>query len=202
MSTKIFTDRRSVNFFDPSKKVDKETFDKIIETAALAPSAFNLQPWRIIAVQSDEAKDKLMPLAFNQPKVKEASHTLILVGDRAGYESDNPTWEALAGMVGKEGADQAMGMAANLYGTSDERKVKFAESNAGLLAMSIMYAAQAFGVDSHAMSGVDFEGLKKEYGLKESEDVVMLITLGYFDSSKELYPRAFRKTGDDLVKVL
>ena len=92
------------------------------------------------------------------------------------------------------------GMAYNLYGTSEENKLKFAESNAGLLAMSIMYAAKTLGVDSHAMSGMDFEGVRKEFGLEENKTVVMLICLGHLDESKTLYPRAYRRGYDEIVK--
>ena len=97
------------------------------------------------------------------------------------------------------GAKQA---AAFLYGSSEERKIKFAESNAGLLAMSIMIAAKDKGVDSHPLSGIDFDGIHKEFGLKESESVVMLISLGYFDSSKQLYPRRPRRLFEDITTII
>ena len=50
--------RRAVNFFDPTKPVDDETLKNIIETAALAPSGFNLQPWQLIVLRTPK---KLSP---------------------------------------------------------------------------------------------------------------------------------------------
>jgi putative NAD(P)H nitroreductase len=97
------------------------------------------------------------------------------------------------------GAKQA---ATFLYGSSEERKLKFAESNAGLLAMSLMIAAKDKEVDSHPMSGIDFDGIHKEFGLKESETVVMLISLGYFDASKQLYPRRPRRLYEDITTII
>ncbi|GAF01902.1 nitroreductase family protein [Saccharicrinis fermentans] len=97
------------------------------------------------------------------------------------------------------GAKQA---AAFLYGSSEKRKVKFAESNASLLAMSQMIAAKNKGVDSHPMSGIDFEGIQKEFGLKESENLVMVISLGYFDASKQLYPRKPRRLFEDITTIV
>ena len=49
----IFEQRRSVNFFDKEKTIDNDLLKKIINTAILAPSAYNLQPWRLIAVETD-----------------------------------------------------------------------------------------------------------------------------------------------------
>ena len=198
----IYENRRSVNNFDPTKGLSNELLKKIIDQAVLAPSGFNLQPWRIIAVESQESKEKLLGLANNQPKIMEAPVTLILVGDKAGYEASNPAWAELESMVGKEGTDGAKGAAAFLYGSSEERKIKFAESNTGLLAMSIMYAAEFHGVHSHAMSGIDFSGIKEGFGLAAEEEVVMLIALGYHDDSKELYPRRKRRGYDEIVTVL
>lgn len=201
MLKKVYEERRSVNSFDTSKELSQTLLKEIIDLGVMAPSAFNLQPWRLIAVSSDDAKEKLLPLAFNQPKVKDAPVTLIIVADKEGYSASNPEWSLLKDMAGEEQAKGAMDMAAGLYGTSEERKLKFAESNAGLLAMSLMYAAKSMGVDSHPMSGMDFDGIHKAFDLKESETVVMLIALGYHDTTQALYPRRPRKGFDDIVEL-
>ncbi len=201
---KLFEERRSVNSFNPDKKFDRETLKKIIEMATLAPSAYNLQPWRIIVAESDEAKEKLMKLAFNQPKVKEAAYTLIIAGNKDGWKESNPVWEEMLQSVGgnTEMVNGAKQSAAYLYGSDEIRKVKFAESNASLLAMSIMIAAKEFGIDSHPMSGMDFDGVHKEFGLAEHESLVMLITLGYRDESKDLYPRRPRLDFEKITTII
>jgi nitroreductase len=199
----VFEERRSVNFFNKQKGLDDEILQNIINLASLAPSAFNLQPWEIIAVKSDEAKKRLYPVASNQPKILEAPVTLMIIGDRAGSEKSNPVWSDMEQMIGnKEAFEQTQGYAYALYGSTPERRIKFAESNAGLLAAAIMYAAKYFGVDSHPMSGVDFEGIKKEFQLGAEKEVVMLIALGYFDDTKTLYPRRYRKSFKEMVQVI
>jgi nitroreductase len=201
---KLFEERRSVNSFNPDKKFDRETLKKIIEMATLTPSAYNLQPWRIIVAESDEAKEKLMKLAFNQPKVKEAAYTLIIAGNKDGWKESNPVWEEMLQSVGgnTEMVNGAKQSAAYLYGSDEIRKIKFADSNASLLAMSIMLAAKEFGIDSHPMSGMDFDGIHKEFGLAEHESLVMLITLGYRDESKDLYPRRPRLDFEKITTII
>lgn len=194
-------ERRSVNFFDKGKNIDEALLEKIIDLGVTAPSAFNLQPWDIIAVSSSQAKERLLKVSSNQPKITEAPVSLIILGDRDGYKEGNPVWGQLEAAVGKEGVTGMKQMAAGLYGSTEERKVKFAESNAGLLSMSIMYAAKHYGVDSHAMSGIDFEGIKKEFSVEGNKEVVMVICLGYFDESNQLFPKAPRRTYKDLVKT-
>jgi len=191
----LIIERRSVNFFDKTKQIDDSLLKEIVNLGVNAPSAFNLQPWRIIAVKSDENKQKLCALSNNQPKVLEASATLIIIGNKDGYSNNNPVWDEMFKSLGgnQQMVDGAKQAAAYLYGSSEERKLKFAESNAGLLAMAIMYAAKTLGVDSHPMSGIDFDGIHKQFDLNNDEVVVMTICLGYFDASKQLFPSRPRR---------
>ncbi len=198
--TNIFEERRAVRFFDKNADLPPERLKAIIDLAVLAPSAFNLQPWEIIAVRSAEAKQLLADNAGGQQKILDAPVTLILIGNREGYDLSNPVWEEARGIFKEEaGFNAAVQSARSLYGTSPERKIKFAESNAGLLAMSIMYAAAYLGVDSHPMSGIDFDGIKKAFNIGEGKAVVMLISLGYIDPDHPLALRRPRRQYDDIV---
>ena len=205
MDTKtLFSERRSATFFNKDKQIEDQLLNDIINLALEAPSAFNLQPWRIIVVKSEVSKKKLFNLSNQQDKVLEAPATLIIIGNKEGYADSNPVWTEMLQSVGGDekmvnGAKEA---AAFLYGSSDERKLKFAESNAGLLSMAIMITAKEYGVDSHPMSGIDFDGIHKEFSLKEEESAVMTIGLGYYDTTKELYPRRPRRLFDEIATIV
>lgn len=97
---KIFKERRSINFFDTEKELKDEVLKDIINLAVTAPSGFNLQPWQVIAVKSKEAKENLYRLSSNQPKVLEAPVTLIIVGDKNGYDPSNPIWDEFLNILG------------------------------------------------------------------------------------------------------
>lgn len=200
----LLKERRSVNYFDKSKPLSIDLVKKIVDLGVMAPSAFNLQPWRIILVTNPDSKQKLYELANNQDKVLEAPVTAILVGNKEGYDSQNPVWEEMLKSVGgREGiVDGAKQAAKFLYGSTEERKLKFAESNTGLLGMSLMVAAQEYGVHSHPMSGLDFDGIHKAFSLFSEEEVVMAISFGYVDTTKELYPRRPRRGFDEIVSVV
>lgn len=205
METKaLFNERRSVNYFNKDKNIEESRIKEIINLAVLAPSAFNLQPWRILVVKSEENKKRLFDLANRQEKILEAPVTLIIIGNKEGYADTNPVWEEMLQSVGgnRKMVDGAKQAAAFLYGSNNERKLKFAESNAGLLAMSIMIAAKEFGVDAHPMSGIDFDGIHKKFNLKKSESVVMTICMGYYDKSKQLYPRRPRRLFEDISTII
>ncbi|HBG70813.1 MAG: nitroreductase [Bacteroidetes bacterium GWF2_43_63] len=200
---KMIQERRSVNNFDPTRKLDNETLKKIVDLAVHAPSAYNLQPWRIIVVQSDEAKEKFWNLAYKQPKIKDAAVNLLIVGNKNGWDKENPVWDEMLKTVGGnvEAVEGAQKGTAYSYGSTEERRIAFAQANAGLLSMSIMYAASTLGIDSHPMNGYDYDGVHKEFGLAEHEMPVMNICLGFFDQSKTLNPRRPRRGFEEITKV-
>ncbi|HPF00291.1 MAG TPA: nitroreductase family protein [Bacteroidales bacterium] len=200
----MIQNRRSVNHFDAARKLDNETIRQIINLAVNAPSANNLQPWRIIVIESEAAKEKLWNIAFKQQKVKDAAVNVLVVGNKNGWDKNNPVWDEMLQTVGgnKDIVEASQKGAAMGNGSTEERRIAFAQSNSGLLAMSIMYAASALGVDSHPMNGFDYAAVQKEFGLAEHEMPVMNICLGYFDQSKTLHPRRPRRGFDEIAKVL
>ena len=194
--------RRSVKYFDKDKYVDLDTIKKIINLATYSPSAFNLQPWSIIAVRSEEAKKRLYKLADEQGKILKASTTLIMIGDRTGFEEYNPVWKRVEDKLGSEKKEIILKANRKLYGETEEKRIKFGELNTGLLAMSIMYSASYYGVDSHPVGGIDAKGIKEEFNIEGNKHVVMLICLGHFNKEKTMKPRKHRKKFEDFVEVV
>src|SRR4051794_22380441 len=72
--------RRATCKFDPARPLSDELLKRILHLATLAPSGFNLQPWRFIAVRDERNRQRLRSCAFNQPKVSEAPLVLIVLG--------------------------------------------------------------------------------------------------------------------------
>ncbi len=69
--------RHAVKAYDPTKKVAEEDVQKILEAARLAPTSSGLQPFRIIVVESQELKEKMVAGALNPEVMKECSHLLV-----------------------------------------------------------------------------------------------------------------------------
>ena len=52
--------RRSIRAYSPDP-VPREDLDEILRVTSLAPSAFNLQPWRFVVVETPEARKRWPP---------------------------------------------------------------------------------------------------------------------------------------------
>lgn len=191
--------RRSVNYFNKDKELDLRIVKQVITESFQAPSAYNLQPWRIILVKSENSKKLLHGIAFNQDKILEAPITLIIVADKEGYEAHNSAWNESFETRGVEATNNVISSARGLYGKTESTKLKFAESHGGLLSMNLMSLFKAYGIDTHPMSGMKFDELKEKFKLKDTEEPVMLIAVGYRDDNKNLTTRRARKTYEEVV---
>ena len=58
----LIRERTSVNHFDPSKTVSEAEIREIISDAVQAPSSYNIQHWRFVAVTDPEKKKQLEEL--------------------------------------------------------------------------------------------------------------------------------------------
>jgi nitroreductase len=201
----VMNSRRAVNFFDPDKDVPDETLKAMIQTAAKAPSSFNLQPWSLIILREQEEKTRLQSLAWNQPKVSEAPVTLIVLADRDGWKEghrfvEKNFQEMIKAKAMTEDQRQWFADARNsLYGGTEEKQLAFACKNAGFFAMALMLAAKNLGLDTHPMDGFDHDAVRKEFNIPDNYWIPLLLAVGYFKKDMELVPPKWRKTVEEIV---
>ncbi|MCL7988245.1 NAD(P)H-dependent oxidoreductase [Sphingobacterium sp. lm-10] len=69
--------RHACKAYDPTKKIQKEDLEQILEAARLAPSSSGLQPFKLIVVEDQNLKDQIAPSAFNPECARECSHILV-----------------------------------------------------------------------------------------------------------------------------
>ena len=81
--------RQSIRKYLP-KTVSRETIDKCIEAARLAPSACNSQPWKFIVVDNPDKTSELANAAFSGiysmcTFVKKASVIIVVITEKSSY---------------------------------------------------------------------------------------------------------------------
>ncbi|WP_028530591.1 nitroreductase family protein [Paenibacillus sp. HW567] len=177
----VIQERRSVRSYDPEIKISREELTEILRQATLAPSAANLQPWRFLVIDSPELKQKLLPIAFNQQQVVEASAVIAVLGDLECYQ-----WaEKIYGMAvdadympaetAKSFVERYTGMYSNMSPEAIHQKVY---TDGGLVSMQLMLVARAKGYDTVPMGGYDQARLVEAFDIPEKYTPVMLIAIG------------------------
>ena len=56
----VIKGRKSVKYFDPNVKIEREEIIEMLNEANIAPSSCNLQPWRYIVVDTPEGKEEVI----------------------------------------------------------------------------------------------------------------------------------------------
>lgn len=85
----ILEQRRSVRHYDPHYTVESETLAALIEGASQSPNGNNIQATRYLVIDDPKLKSLLLPIAFHQQQVVEASVLIVVLGDYQAFEKEN-----------------------------------------------------------------------------------------------------------------
>lgn len=192
--------RISANKFDTSKSLSEDEIKDLVAYATHAPSAYNIQHWRFVAVTKPEEKERLKAVSYNQQKVVDAAVTFIVLGDLRGHEKLGEILKPFveSGRMSQEMADGWVQSTAHVYGSNAQFARDEAIRGASLAAMTLMLAAEAKGLVSGPMIGFDPEGLKQAFGISDQYVPVMLLTVGY--SAPGNWPRKPRLSVDEVLQ--
>ena len=175
----LIEQRISANRFDDSHSLADAEIARLVQLATRAPTAYNLQNWRFIAVRTPAAKARLRALAQDQAKVQEAAVCFIVCGVLADPEAlaERLQPSVDAGFMPSAMAQGWLQAAQQQYASAQAVRDEALRS-ASFGAMTLMHAAQAMGLASCAMTGFDAEGVTSSFGLAREEVPVMLVTVG------------------------
>lgn len=194
--------RISANSYDIDRPLSDRQIADLIDLATHAPSAFNLQNWRFLAVRSAEAKARLLPLAWGQQKVVDAAVTFIVCGTLNPHETLSAalTPTLTAGIIDQSVFDMWVSAAHGMYADNPQLQRDEAIRSGSLAAMTLMLAAKGQGLVSTPMIGFDQPAVAAEFGLADTEIPVMLVTVGYPGAIN--WPHKPRKQVEDVLEFV
>jgi nitroreductase / dihydropteridine reductase len=76
--TQALNRRYATKQYQKNTPIAEELLETILEAWRLAPSSFGLDPIRFIVVNDQVTKDLLLPHAYNQPQISDASTVIVL----------------------------------------------------------------------------------------------------------------------------
>jgi nitroreductase len=179
----IVKERRSVRNYDENFKISKEELSEMISEASLAPSSANMQPWRVVVVDTPEGKEKLRPLVrFNTLQNDTSSAMLLIFGDTDSYLNVEEIYNTAVeqGKMPAEVRDSQVKTILSMYPTlPKEVQIEVAKIDSSLFAMQLMLVARAHGYDTNPMAGFEVDQVGKAFDLDEERYVpVMIISIG------------------------
>ncbi|HUI33872.1 MAG: nitroreductase family protein [Dysgonamonadaceae bacterium] len=153
----LVSSRQSMRAFDPKRPVEKEKLERIVETARLAPSACNAQPWSFVVVDDPELKNQVADATSSRVLgmnhfTKQAPVHLLLVEEKVNISSGIGGWI---------------------------KKKDYAQMDLGIVAAHIVLAAQAEGLGTCIVGWFDENKVRDLLHIPSSKRVWLDIVIGY-----------------------
>ena len=172
--------RYATKKFD-GRKIPETKVSELLEMVRFAPSAINLQPWKIKLVTDQKVKELLRPAAFNQEQVTSCSHLLVFCAD--------PDYDSLINRLGallktnnvpEEMQKMVIGMAVQFTGPmSPEQRLAWSQAQTYLALGNALNGATSLGFDSCPMGGFDPKEFSRILKIPAPLIPTMLCPVGY-----------------------
>jgi len=176
------------------KSVPETLIRATYDLTKMGATSANCSPARFIFLQSDEAKERLLPLLMegNREKTKVAPWTVIVAHDMHFHEKIPELFPHNPG--------------AKDWFEEPHFRAETAVRNGTLQGAYLMLAARALGLDCGPMSGFNADGVYQEF-LNELDgdggdwQPNFLCNIGYGDDT-DLFPRSPRLSFEDACRIL
>ena len=189
---RIASTRHTCKAFDPNQRIDPEKIEALRTVLQFAPSSVNSQPWHFIIAGSEAGKAQVATATqggyvYNEPKVRAASHVVVLC---ARTDIDEAHLAAVlakedhdgrfVSAEAREGQSKSRSYYVNLHRNELKDASIWMEKQVYLALGTLLQGAAALGIDACPMEGFDQPLLDKTLGLRERGlTSVVLVALGY-----------------------
>lgn len=173
---KEIENRRSIRKYQ-DRKVEKEKLEQILESARLAPSGSNTQPWTLVIVESQDTKEKLTKADHNQLWMLSAPIFIVCVADiRCRIQEDKTVI---------------------LDENSPEPELKQIIRDTAVAIEHMLLEAEHLELGTCWTGWFDQTDVRPILDIPEDKYVCGIITLGYSDEAPKQRPR---KSLEDMVR--
>lgn len=200
--------RYATKKYDSEKRISPADFEIICQSLRLVPSSYGLQPLKYIVVNDKSKREKLLPLAYNQPQITDASHLIVIcsyrnispkiVGDHLSLMSEtrNIPLEDLS----KFGEN----MNASFEKFSAEELCEWTAKQAYISLGHIMHTCANLRIDATPMEGFNKSSFDETLNLvSKNLQSVLLLAVGYRSPEDNLARLAkVRKSTEDLFETI
>lgn len=184
--------RYTTKAFDPSRKLSPEQVSQIEALLRFSPSSTNAQPWHFVIASSEAGKGRIADTmstghAFNEPKLRNASHVVVLCTRQA------ITDEHLQRVLAQEQADgrfatpeartgqhNGRSFFVNLHRFERRDAQHWADKQTYLALGFLLLGAATLGVDACPIEGFDQGSVDAALGLREQGlSSTVIVALGF-----------------------
>lgn len=175
--------RYSVKKFN-TEIIPQEVLHNILESGKLSASSLGLQPYKIVVVESEAMKQKLIPAFYNPSQISTCSHLVVIISKKIIEESYIRGYFNHISEV-RETPVEKLDLFKNSINQHINQKTQdeifsWAEKQSYIVLANLMYAAAIENIDSCPMEGFRQDLIEEILNINsETEKVTVTLALGY-----------------------
>jgi len=173
--------RRSIRKFK-SDTIPNEIIIALLESARLAPSGCNAQPWRFKIVKDIVTKKKLQKIAYNQRFITEAPVVLVVCADIQGYLDGRSSGVQDLGEIGVFNNEicEILNKKTKIKSQMSIENLSLSVAfNVAIAIEHIVLRAQDFDLGTCWMRLMDEQAIRRLFNWDENMYPVALLPIGY-----------------------
>ena len=190
--SKVAQTRHTAKAFDPNRQIPAETMEKLRTLLRNAPSSVNSQPWHFVIASTPAARARIAKatqdgFAYNEPKIRNASHVVVLCARKTLDDAHLSSVLVQEQRDGRFGTPEAMATQdktrrfyVGLHQTELKDELDWIERQVYIALGTLLLGAGSLQIDACPMEGFDAPLLDAELGLAERGlTSSVLVALGY-----------------------
>ncbi|MDV7696970.1 NAD(P)H-dependent oxidoreductase [Chryseobacterium soli] len=199
--------RYSVKKFN-TEIIPQEVLRNILESGKLSASSLGLQPYKIVVVESEAMKQKLIPAFYNPSQISTCSHLVVIISKKIIEESYIRGYFNHISEV-RETPVEKLDLFKNSINQHINQKTQdeiftWAEKQSYIVLANLMYAAAIENIDSCPMEGFRQDLIEEILNINsETEKVTVTLALGYRSEEDHFqHMKKVRKPNEKLFKFI
>lgn len=200
--------RYAVKKYDASRKISASDLEILKEAVRLSASAYGLQPYTVFIIENPEIREKLLPAAYGQRQVVDASHLFVFASQtdvtpehiddyvQNIAETRDLTTESLSGL-----GDYLKNA---ILPIDEQTKKTWTAKQTYIAVANLLSAAAELKIDAGAMEGFDPQQFNEILGLdKRNLHASVIATVGYraTDDAAQHQKKVRKSTEDLFIKL-
>ncbi|RAV30239.1 NAD(P)H-dependent oxidoreductase [Sinomicrobium soli] len=176
--------RYATKKFDTTRHLDEKQIALLKEAFNLTALSFGLQPVKLVVVSNEEKRGQLLPLAFGQQQVVDASHLLVFCIEKTIDEAFIRSYFDKVKVV-RNTSEEILKpyrdfLIADFNRKTSEEIERWARNQAYLALGNMLTVCAMEKIDACPMEGFRAEGFDEVLGLKERDlRSVLIMPVGY-----------------------
>ena len=200
--------RYATKKFDATKKISTEDLNFLKEAIRLSTSSFGLQLYKVIIVENPELRAKLLPFAWGQTQIVDASHLIVFANQTVVNDSDIDAYIKNVSETRGVPIEALSGFGDYMKGAVNpipaDAKVIWTAKQTYLALGNLLNAAAELKIDVTPMEGFDAKKFNEILGLDALNlNAAVIATVGYrHEEDATQHNKKVRKSNENLFLTL